>query len=125
MAANVSFTGQHLKGPLPAFDPFEKFAQRQIKGGCQSRQMAQPDLARSPLQVGDMDFVDSGLLGQVDLPPAALLAKLADAFSELDADIRGHSSSIDLADALYLVDTLSVGIFPAGVAPVGSAFNSA
>jgi hypothetical protein len=65
------------------------------------------------------------LLGQVDLPPAALLAKLADAFSELDADIRGHSSSIDLADALYLVDTLSVGIFPAGVAPVGSAFNSA
>jgi hypothetical protein len=47
------------------------------------------------------------LLGQVDLPPATLLAKLADAFSKLDADIRGHSSSIDLADRLYLVDTLS------------------
>jgi len=69
--------------------------------------MAQPYFARSPLQVGDMDFVDFGLLGQVDLPPAALLAKLADAFSELDADIRGHSSSIYLADRLYLVDTLS------------------
>jgi len=69
--------------------------------------MPQPDLARSPFEVGDMDFVDSGLLGQVDLPPAALLAKLADAFSKLDADIRGHSSSIDLADRLYLVDTLS------------------
>lgn len=82
--------------------------------------MAQPDLARSPLQVGDMDFVDSGLLGQVDLPPAALLAKLADTFSELDADIRGHSSSIDLADALYLVDTLSGDVFPVGAAPVRS-----
>ena len=82
--------------------------------------MPQPDLARSPFEVGDMDFVDSGLLGQVDLPPAALLAKLADAFSELDADIRGHSSSIDLADALYLVDTLSGDVFPVGAAPVRS-----
>jgi len=82
--------------------------------------MAQPYFARSPLQVGDMDFVDSGLLGQVDLPPAALLAKLADAFSELDANIRGHSSSIDLADTLYLVDTLSGGVFPAGAMPVRS-----
>ena len=82
--------------------------------------MAQPYFARSPLQVGYMDFVDSGLFGQVDLPPAALLAKLADVFSELDADIRGHSSSIDLADALYLVDTLSGGIFPVGAEPVRS-----
>ena len=73
--------------------------------------MVQPDLARSALQVGDEDFVNSGLLGQVDLPPAALLAKLADAFSKLDADIRGHSSSIDLADALYLVDALSGVVF--------------
>ena len=82
--------------------------------------MTQPDLARSPLQIGNMNLVDSGLLGQVDLPPAALLAKLADVFSELDADIRGHPSSIDLADALYLVDTLSGGIFPAGAVPVRS-----
>jgi len=73
--------------------------------------MTQPDLACTPLQVGDMNLVDSGLLGQVDLPPAALLAKLADAFSELDADIKGHSSSIDLVDALYLVDTLSGVVF--------------
>lgn len=87
--------------------------------------MPQAHFPHAPLQIGDMDFVDSGLLGQVNLSPAALLAKLADAFSELDADIKGHSSSIDLVDALYLVDTLSVGIFPAGVAPVGSAFNSA
>jgi hypothetical protein len=60
------------------------------------------------------------LLGQVDLPPAALLAKLADVFSELDADIKGHFSSIDLADALYLVDTLSGGVFPADALPVRS-----
>ena len=82
--------------------------------------MPQAHFPRSPLQIGDMDFVDSGLLGQVNLSPAALLAKLADAFSELDADIRGHSSSIDLADTLYLVDTLSGGIFPAGAEPVRS-----
>jgi len=49
--------------------------------------MPQAHFPRSPLQIGDMDFVDSGLLGQVNLSPAALLAKLADAFSELDADI--------------------------------------
>jgi hypothetical protein len=73
--------------------------------------MPQAHFPRSPLQIGDMDFVDSGLLGQVNLSPAALLAKLADAFSELDADIKGHSSSIDLVDALYLVDTLSGVVF--------------
>lgn len=69
--------------------------------------MVQPHLARSPLQVGYVNLMDTSLLGQVDLPPAMLLAKLADAFSELDADIWWHSSSIGLADALYLVDTLS------------------
>jgi hypothetical protein len=55
--------------------------------------------------------MDARLLGQVDLPPAALLAKFADTFSELNTDIKGHSSSIDLADALYLVDALSCGLF--------------
>lgn len=47
-----------------------------------------------------MDFVNSRLFGQVDLPPAVLLAKLADSFSELNADIRVHSPRIDLVDAL-------------------------
>ncbi len=58
--------------------------------------MAQPNFARAALQVGDVDFVDSRLLGEIDLPPAVLLAKLANAFSELNADARVHSLSIDL-----------------------------
>jgi hypothetical protein len=32
---------------------------------------------------------------------------LPDSFAKLDANIRGHSSSIDLVEALYLVDALS------------------
>jgi hypothetical protein len=32
---------------------------------------------------------------------------LADSFAKLEANIRRHSSSIDLVEALYLVDALS------------------
>jgi hypothetical protein len=48
------------------------------------------------------------LFGEVDLPPAALLSQVSDSLAKLDANIRGHSSSIDLVEALYLVDALSV-----------------
>jgi hypothetical protein len=44
------------------------------------------------------------------LPPAALLPEFADSLADLDADIRGHSPSIDLVEALYLVDALFSGI---------------
>jgi hypothetical protein len=50
--------------------------------------------------------MNPGLLGQVDLSPAPLLSKLSNSFAELDTHIWGHSSSIDLAEALYLVDAL-------------------
>ena len=50
--------------------------------------------------------MDSGVLREVDLSPAVLLTKLPDSFADLDADIRGHSPSIDLVEALYLVDAL-------------------
>jgi hypothetical protein len=46
------------------------------------------------------------VLREVDLSPAVLLTKLPDSFADLDADIRGHSPSIDLVEALYLVDAL-------------------
>jgi hypothetical protein len=49
-----------------------------------------------------------GMFSQVDLSPASLLAELPDSFSNLDAHIGGHPSSIDLAQTLYLVDALSV-----------------
>ncbi len=69
--------------------------------------MAQSDLACTALQVRDMDLVNSRLFGKVDLPPTPFLSELPDSFAELDAHIRGHSFSIDLVEALYLVDALS------------------
>lgn len=71
--------------------------------------MAKSDFPRTPLEVGDVDLVNPRLLGEVDLPPTLLFSELPDSFAKLDAHIRGHSSSIDLVEALYLVDALSVG----------------
>jgi hypothetical protein len=68
--------------------------------------MAKSYLAHTPFQIGDVDLMDSGVLREVDLSPAVLLTKLPDSFADLDADIRGHSPSIDLVEALYLVDAL-------------------
>jgi hypothetical protein len=72
--------------------------------------MAKPDLARTALKVGDVDLVDTRLFGEVDLPPTVLFAKFPDSFAKLGANIRRHSSSIDLVEALYLVDALSCEI---------------
>jgi hypothetical protein len=69
--------------------------------------MAKSDLARASFQVGDVDLMDSRLFGKVDLPPTPFLSELPDSFAKLDANIRGHSSSIDLVETLYLVDALS------------------
>ena len=69
--------------------------------------MAETDLARTALKVGDVDLVNSRLFGKVDLPPTPFLSELPDSFAKLDANIRRHSSSIDLVEALYLVDALS------------------
>jgi len=65
-----------------------------------------PHLAHTPFEIGDVDFVDSGVFRQVDLSPPVLLTELPDSLADLDADIRGHSPSIDLVQALYLVDAL-------------------
>jgi hypothetical protein len=91
---------------LPAVDPFEELAQGQSEGTGQSRQMAKSHLAHPPFEVGDVNFMDAGVFREVDLSPAVLLTKLPDSFADLDADIRGHSPSIDLVEALYLVDAL-------------------
>ena len=54
-----------------------------------------------------MNLVNARLFGEVDLTPAPLLSELPDSSSNLDADIGVHSSSIDLVEALDLVDALS------------------
>jgi hypothetical protein len=69
--------------------------------------MAKPNLAYTALQVRDVDLVDTRLFGEVDLAPALHFAEFPDSFAKFGAHIRGHSSSIDLVEALYLVDALS------------------
>ena len=54
-----------------------------------------------------MNLMNTRLFGEVDLPPTPFLAELPDSFAKVCAHIRGHSSSIDLVEALYLVDALS------------------
>ena len=95
---------------LPALYALEEFAERHLEGGRKSCEVMKTDLARTPLKVGDVDLVDTGMLGEVDLPPTILLSELPDSFAQLDAYIRVHSSSIDLVEALYLVDALSAEI---------------
>lgn len=86
--------------------------------------MAKPDLPHTSLQVGDMNFVNSGLLGKINLPPAALFAQIADSFTDLDADIKGHPPSIGLVQTLYLVDALFTRMGSAGTccsaSPIGT-----
>jgi len=69
--------------------------------------MAKSHLARTPLQIGDVNLVNARLFGEVNLTPAPLLSELPDSIANLDADIGVHPSSIDLVEALYLVDALS------------------
>ena len=92
---------------LSAFYTFQKLAERHLKGRCQSRQVAKTDLARTSFEVRYMNLMNTRLFGEVDLPPTPFFSELPDSFAKVCAHIRGHSSSIDLVEALYLVDALS------------------
>ena len=96
-----------LSQDLFAFYVLQKLAERHLKGRCQCRQMAETDLARTSFEVRYMNLMNTRLFGEVDLPPTPFLAELPDSFAKVCAHIRGHSSSIDLVEALYLVDALS------------------
>jgi hypothetical protein len=69
--------------------------------------VAKTDLARTSFEVRYMNLMNTRLFGEVDLPPTPFLSELPDSFAKVCAHIRGHSSSIDLVEALYLVDALS------------------
>ena len=89
-----------------AVNAFQELTQGQFEGGGQSRQMAKPHLPNPSFQIGDVNLVNSRVLRQVNLSPASFLAELPNSLSELDAYVRGHPLSIDLAEALYLADAL-------------------
>jgi hypothetical protein len=90
----------------PAVNAFQELTKGQFEGGGQGGQMAKPHLANPSFQIGDVDLVNSRVLRQVNLSPASFLAELPNSLSELDAYVRGHPLSIDLAEALYLADAL-------------------
>jgi hypothetical protein len=69
--------------------------------------VAKTDLAGTSFEVRYMNLMNTRLFGKVDLPPTPFLSELPDFLAKLDANIRRHSSSIDLVEALYLVDALS------------------
>jgi len=97
---------------LFALYTFQKLAERHLKGRCQSRKVAKTDLARPSFEVRYVNLMNTRLFGEIDLPPTPFLSELPDSFAKLDANIRRHSSSIDLVEALYLVDALSCEIRP-------------
>jgi hypothetical protein len=68
--------------------------------------VAKTDLAGTSFEVRYMNLMNTRLFGKVDLPPTPFLSELPDFLAKLDANIRPHSSSIDLVEALYLVDAL-------------------
>jgi|SRR5277367_4324497 len=86
---------------------FQKLAERHLKGRCQGRQVAKTDLAGTSFEVRYMNLMNTRLFGKVDLPPTPFLSELPDFLTKVCAHIRGHSSSIDLVETLYLVDALS------------------
>jgi hypothetical protein len=89
-----------------AVNAFQELAEGQFEGGGQGGQMAKPHLANPTFQIGDVDLVNSRVLRQVNLSPASFRAEMPNSLSELDAYVRGHPLSIDLAEALYLADAL-------------------
>ncbi len=93
---------------LSALNALQKFAERHLEGGRKRGEMVKADFAHTPLKIRDEDLVDTGMLGEVDLAPTILLSEFPDSFAQFDANIRMHPSSIDLVEALYLVDALSV-----------------
>jgi hypothetical protein len=96
---------------LFAFYTFQKLAERHLKGRCQSRQVVETDLARTSFEVRYMNLMNTRLFGKVDLSPAPFLSELPDSFAKLGANVGRHLSSIDLVEALYLVDALSLKIW--------------
>jgi len=69
-----------------------------------------------------MNLMNTRMFGKVDLPPTPFFSELPDSFAKLDANIGRHSSSIDLVEALYLVDALScdLRVEDGSVVPVSS-----
>jgi len=89
-----------------ALQSLQQFRERCFEGRGDLAQGAQPRLACTALKVRDVDLVDAGLLGKVDLPPTPGAAQLSDPLTRRCTDFLCHSPMFGLVDALYLAHTL-------------------
>ena len=89
-----------------ASESFQQVRERCSESGGDLAEGSQSRLAGSAFQVGDVDLVDAGLLGKVDLPPVPGAAQLPDPLTRRRTDVLCHAFIIGLAFALYLVHTL-------------------
>lgn len=101
----LKFGGWTLKG-RSALQSSQQFRERNLQGGSDLAQGSQPRLTGAALQIGDVDLVDAGLLGKVDLSPAFGAAQLSDALARRHTEVFCHAFIIGLAFALYLAHTL-------------------
>jgi hypothetical protein len=88
-------------------DSLEQFCDGQIEGFRNGLQGPQTDFLVSLLKVRNIILVNPGLLGKVDLPPAALLSQLPNPLPKRDTNISCHPyySGVKLSNA----STLSYG----------------
>ena len=93
------------RGPV-ALQSLQQFRKRCFEGRGDLAECSQSRLACATLQIGDVDFVDAGLLGKVNLSPVPGAAQLPDSLAGRRTDVLCHASMIGLAFALYLVRTL-------------------
>lgn len=61
--------------------PLEKSLQLHSKCLGQSKKRLQPNLTRPPFQIRDVDFVNAGVLGKINLTPSFGFPYLSDALA--------------------------------------------
>ncbi len=106
-----------------ASESLQQVRERCSESRCDLTECSQSRLACTALQIGNVDFVDAGLLGKVDLPPVPGAAQFPDPFTRRRTDVLCHASMIGLVLALYLAHTLS-GIGKAGIMRTGFLLGS-
>ena len=97
--ASLSALGDPLDGPRLSYSP-QHLRQSSTQRGYNLTECPQARLAGSPLQVGDVDLMDAGLLGKVDLPPIPGAAQLSDPLTGRRTVVLCCASMFGLGDAL-------------------------
>jgi len=89
-----------------ALQSLQQLRQCCSEGGGDLAECSQSWFPCATLQIGDVDFVDAGLLGKINLPPASGAAQFPDPLTRRRTDVLCHPFMIELAFALYLAHTL-------------------